>query len=106
MKKIVLVVFIISIIVQFCLFADGETYTEVADLGTTSIISAYKNEKTGNLPELSITIRLLDSAGSEFDDSSELTLPVDARGSYYKAFDWILAGNSLAKQPYPFLFPE
>ena len=103
MKKIVLVVFIISI-VHFCIFADGETYTEVTDLGTTSIISAYKNEKTGNLPELSITIRLLNSAGSEFDDSSELTIPVDARGSYYKAFDWVMAGNSFGQTVLSFSF--
>ena len=104
MKKYMLVVFAVSIIAQFFLFADGETYTEVSDLGTTRIISAYKNEKTGNLPELSITIRLLNSVGSEFDDSSKLTLPVEARGSYYKAFDWILAGNSFGQTTLSFSF--
>lgn len=105
MKKIVLVLFALSLAVQACLFADDGTYVPVEGTSATKIITAYKNQNAGSLPDLSISIRLLDAADSEFtENGKELNLPVDARGSYYKAFSWVLAGNAFGTVNLTFSF--
>lgn len=105
MKKTVFVLFAISLAVQVCLFADGGNYVPVEGASATKYITAYKNQNTGTLPDLSISLRLLDAADSEFtEDGKELTLPVDARGSYYKAFSWVLAGNAFGPINLTFTF--
>ena len=105
MKRIVLLAAVLSLAVCFCLSADGGTYTLVEGTTTSRIISAYKNENTGVLPDLSVTIRLLDSSDSEFtEEGKELNIPVDARGSYYKAFSWVLSGNAFGSLTLTFSF--
>ena len=95
MKKVLFVLFVFVLAAQVCLFADGGNYVPVEGASATKYITAYKNQNTGTLPDLSISLRLLDAADSEFtEDGKELNLPVDARGSYYKAFSWVLAGNA------------
>lgn len=103
MKKLILVAFVLCLATTFCLFADGESYMQVD--GASRIITAYKNQKTGELPDLSMAIRLLDSSDTEFaEDGKDINLPVDARGSYYKAFSWVFSGNAFGAVTLTFSF--
>ena len=103
MKKLILVTLVLCLAAQFWLFADGESYTQVD--GASRIITAYKNQKTGELPDLSMAIRLLDSSDIEFvEDGKDINLPVDARGSYYQAFSWVFSGNAFGQVTLTFSF--
>lgn len=102
MKKFILLTAVLCLSVQIYLFA-SEGYVQVE--GASRIISAYKNQRTGELPELSMAIRLLDSSDVEFvDNGRDLNLPVDARGSYYQAFSWVFSGNAFGQVTLTFSF--
>ena len=69
------------------------------------VISAYKISTTGNIPHLALSVRLLDSSDSEFlAQDYEVNIPDTARGTYFGAFSWVLAGNAFETVNVSFTF--
>ena len=65
------------------------------DHSMDKVISAYKIAITNNIPHLAVSVRLLDSSEIEFQDQGhEINIPENARGTYFGAFSWVLAGNA------------
>lgn len=100
MKKCM--VFIFIILFPALLFADGEYFLSNS---MTKKITAYKNTVSGNIPQLSVSLRLFDPSQTEFTDvNHEIDIPSAERGRYSAAFSWIIAGNAFSTLKLKFSF--
>lgn len=103
MKKLFTAIILISL--TSLLWASDETWTLNTSASNTKIITAYKQGLTQNdVPELSISIRLLDYSSNEFSAGSSIEIPIANRNSYYGAFSWIMAGNAFENVNLKFSF--
>lgn len=100
MKKIIRLLSMLLLLSLLCaafLFADSvdDPGPYHVDHSLDKIISAYKIATTNNIPHLAVSVRLLDSSEIEFQDQGhEINIPENARGTYFGAFSWVLAGNA------------
>ena len=88
MKRIVLSAVLLFAILCFLSAGSVETLSF-----ETKIITAYKNEMSGLVPEPILSLRLLDEKSLEFFSNDTVSLPIEARNNDYPAFYWIIAGN-------------
>ena len=100
MKKAFRLLPILMLLSIFCssfLFADSvdDPGPYHVDHSLDRIISAYKIATTGNIPHLAVSVRLLDASETEFQAQGyEINIPENARGTYFGAFSWVVAGNA------------
>ena len=97
-KAIIITVTLFSLF--SAVFADG---TRVLD-SETKVISAYKRGITDQVQEQMLTIRMMDTNSSEFENSEIVVTPLDSRDSDYPVFYWVLGGNIYHSVSVTFLF--
>lgn len=102
MKRAALVV--IMIVLPVLLFADDGYFLSNS---TKKIITAYKTGVSGTLPQMDVSLRLLDASQTEFVETDyEIDIPSASRGDYYEAFSWVLAGNAFGTLKLKFSFAQ
>ena len=57
-----------------------------------NVITAYKIDNTGGVPEKNSLVRIIDNDGIEVSENG-IELPLEARGADYSAFSWNFTGN-------------
>ena len=59
----------------------------------TRVISAYKLGVSAETQVQVLTLRMMDTNNSEFEESEIISTPLEARDSDYSVFYWVLGGN-------------